>query len=151
MNWFKNGIWRRYFNACARSLLEIELTARVLSRLNVLFLPNTRGPLVNDCSDGLLRALTRRGRRGSCHIALLSFDLSQRTAWLTSTNSFSVFFLIQSRLCTGCAIYNWTNISHYRMSQHGDFCPVGKGLFLPRGVANSCKWSCFRPSLEFTF
>lgn len=79
-------------------LIEIELTARVLSRLNVLSLPNTRGPLVNDCSDGLLRLLTRRGRRGPCHIALLPFVLNQKTAWLTSTNSVNAF-LIQSRLC----------------------------------------------------
>lgn len=75
-------------------LIRVELTARVLSRLNALFLQNTRGPLVNDCADGLLRLLPRRGGRGPCHIALLPFVSNPKYAWLTSTNSVSVFFLI---------------------------------------------------------
>lgn len=114
-------------------LIEIELTARVLSRLNVLFFPNTRGPLVKDCSDGLLRLLTRRGRRGPCHLALLPFVLNQKTAWLTSTNSVNAFFLNSKSLMYRCAVFNWTNILHYRMSQHRIFFRWERVLFLSHG------------------
>lgn len=43
------------------------------------------------------------------------------------------FFNLKSLICTRCAVYNWTSNLHYRMSQHRDFCPVGKGFFYPVG------------------
>lgn len=75
-------------------LIRDRINSTCIIKIKCIVSPKYKRPLVNDCADGLLRLLPRRGGRGPCHIALLPFVSNPKYAWLTSTNSVSVFFLI---------------------------------------------------------